>query len=277
MADVPTVKLKTGGKMPITGFGTWNLNGETLRNSLEVALDKGYNHIDTAEGYRNEEVVGEVLRDRDRDQLFLTSKVLPSNLHYDDVLRSLDQSLNKLGTDYLDLYLVHWPNPAISLRDTLHAFAKIYNSGKVKNIGVSNFSLYQLKIAQRISEVPISVNQIEFHPWCYEKEMLDYCEKNDVRVTASAPLARTKVLEDSLIRDLAQKHDKTPAQIVLRWQIQHGVVTIPKSSTEKHIEANFEVFDFELSQDEMDQLDGIPKHEKIYQIDLEDEIYGIPS
>lgn len=277
MSNIPTTTLKTGNEMPLIGYGTWNLGGKTLKESLRIALEKGYNHIDTAEGYRNEAEIGEVLEDYDRDELFITSKVLPTNLHYDDVLRSVDRTLDKLGTDYLDLYLIHWPNPAISLRETLLAFSKIYESGLVKNIGVSNFNKYQLRIAQKISNVPISVNQVELHPWNREQKLFEYCKKNDVTLTASAPLARTKVLQDSTVNDLAEKYQKSPAQIVLRWQIDQGVVTVPKSSSKGHIESNFEVVNFELEEDDVDQINNITKQEKVYQLDLEDEIYGIPG
>lgn len=277
MTNIPTAILKTGGEFPLIGFGTWNLPDEKLKKSLQIALDKGYTHIDTAEGYKNEAVIGEVLQGYDRDRLFLTSKVVPSNLHYDDVLRSVDQSLDKLGTNYLDLYLVHWPNPAVSLRETLLAFTKLYKSGRVKNIGVSNFNKYQLRIARKITEVPISVNQVEFHPWHRERKLLNYCKKHDLTLTASAPLARGKVLQDPLINEIANKYDKTPAQIVLRWQIQQDVATIPKSSSKKHIKDNLETLTFELETSDVDRINDISKEEKVYQIDLKSEVYGIPS
>ncbi|MFB6291421.1 MAG: aldo/keto reductase, partial [Candidatus Bipolaricaulia bacterium] len=276
MTKNPSTDLKTGGSMPLVGFGTWDLFGETLEKSLQMALDVGYTHIDTAEGYQNEEKIGEVLTNFDREKIFLTSKVLPTNLHYDDVLESLNNSLKKLRTDYLNLYLIHWPNPAISLRETLHAFAKLHEAGKIKNIGVSNFNTYQLKVAQKITEIPISVNQLEFHPWYYDRELFNYCREHEIRLTASAPLARKKILEDSLIKDIGKKHNKTPAQVVLRWQVQQGVATIPKSSSKKHIEENFEIFDFKLTPQEMNKLGKISREERAYQIDLDDEIYGIP-
>ena len=192
MSDISKLRLKTGSKMPIIGFGTWSL-GEKTKSSVRTALDVGYTHLDTAEGYKNESEIGEVLKDYDREDLFITSKVLPKNLNYGSVLRACDRSLERLGTSYLDLYLIHWPNPAISLRETLQAFKKLFNEGKVKNIGVSNFSQYQLKIADHISEVPISINQIEFHPWYHDEELLNYCRENNILLTASAPLARTAI------------------------------------------------------------------------------------
>jgi len=263
--------------MPLIGFGTWNLKDQTLEESLQTALDKGYTHIDTSEGYKNEAVIGRVLQGYNRDRLFLTSKVVPTNLHYDDVLQSVDQSLDKLGTDYLDLYLIHWPNPAISLRETLLAFAKLLKTGRVKSIGVSNFNKYQLRIARKVTNVPISVNQVEFHPWHREEKLLNYCHKHDITLTASAPLARGKVLKAPLIKELARKYDKTPAQIILRWQIKQGVATIPRSCSKKHIKDNFEILDFKLEVSDLDRINAISKQEKVYEIDLEDEVWGIPS
>ncbi|MBS3766102.1 aldo/keto reductase, partial [Candidatus Bipolaricaulota bacterium] len=189
MSEIPEMELKSGEEIPVLGFGTWNLGGDVVKRSVRDALELGYTHIDTAEGYHNEEEIGEVLEDYERDRLFLTSKVLPTNLHYDDVLESCNRTLEKLGTSYLDLYLIHWPNPAISIRETLSAFERLHEEGKVKNIGVSNFSYYQLRIARKISELPISVNQVEFHPWYHDEALLDYCQERDIHLTASAPLA----------------------------------------------------------------------------------------
>lgn len=277
MSKIPEVELKSGESMPVLGFGTWNLRGEEVTESVENALELGYRSIDTAEGYHNEEAVGKALKGVDRDKLFLTSKVLPSNLHYEDVLRSCEASLQKLGTSYLDLYLIHWPNPTISIRETISAFEKLHEQGKVKSIGVSNFNFYQLRIFRKVSGLPVSVNQVEFHPLYYDEKLLDYCRKNEVRVTASAPLARTKVLDKDEVHDLAEKYDRTPAQIVLRWEIQKGVATIPKSSTREHIRENAEVFDFELTLGEVKSLEELQQKERVYMIDLEDETYGIPA
>ncbi len=277
MSKIPEVELKSGESMPVLGFGTWNLSGKEATESVENALELGYRSIDTAEGYHNEEAVGKAIESADRDELFLTSKVLPSNLHYEDVLRSCEASLEKLGTSYLDLYLVHWPNPTISIRETISAFEKLHEQGKVKSIGVSNFNFYQLRIFRKVSGLPVSVNQVEFHPLYYDEELLDYCRENGIRITASAPLARTKVLDEAKVHDLAEKYDRTPAQIVLRWEIEKGVATIPKSSTREHIRENAEVFDFELEPSEVKSLEELRRKERVYMIDLDDETYGIPA
>jgi len=272
---IPTKELKTGYEIPAIGYGTWNVDEKDVGVNVETALDAGYNHIDTAEGYKNESGIGSVLENYDRDDIFLTSKVLPSNLYYENVIEAAEKSLVKLGTSYLDLYLIHWPNPAISLRETLTAMKYLYDKGMVKNIGVSNFSIYQLMFAQKISKVPITVNQVEFHPYLYQKKLLDYCQENNIVLEASAPLARTEVLDNPLIIELAEKYDKTPAQIVLRWEIEKGIVPLPKSTNSEHIESNLNVLDWELDPKDHTILDNLEEEERVYMINLEDKTYGI--
>lgn len=240
-----------------------------------MALEAGYNHIDTAEGYKNEEGIGRAIKDYDREKLYLTSKVLPKNLYYDQLLEAAERSINKLGVDYLDLYLIHWPNPAVSLRESLAAMNKLYQKGLVKSIGVSNFSIYQLMFALKITDVPIAVNQVEFHPYYYQKELLEFCKNNDIVVTASAPLARTKVLKDELIKSLAQKYDKSAAQIVLKWELAKGVVPLPKSTSAEHIKANLELYGWEIEQDDLEKIDQLEQQKKVYMISLDSETYGI--
>jgi len=274
---IPTRKLKTGDEIPVIAYGTWDIAEENVGEKVEIALKAGYNHIDTAEGYHNEAGIGEVLKDYDREDLFITSKVLPSNLNYESVIKACERSLEKLGTDYLDLYLIHWPNPAISLRETLQAMKYLSDQGMVKNIGVSNFSAYQLKVALKITQVPITVNQVEFHPWLYQKELLEVCDQNDVVLEASAPLARTEVLKDETIVKLADKYDKSPAQIVLKWELQKGIVPLPKSKSKAHIEENLKLFDWELQAEDMALIDNIDTEKRVYMITLDDETYGISS
>lgn len=274
--SIPTRTLPSGVEMPQVGAGTWDIGGETVKESVRTALDAGYAHVDTAEGYKNESEIGEVLAEYDREDIFLTSKVLPSNLHYESVLESCEASLDRLGTDYLDLYLIHWPNPTISLRETIQALERLHEEGKVKNIGVSNFTKYQLMFARRVADVPIAVNQVEFHPWLNQDDLLQYCDDNDIVLTAAAPLARTEVLDDPVVRDVAEEYDRTPAQVVLRWQVQKGIVTIPKSSTPDHIRSNFEVGEWELDAEDAARIDDIDTEKRVYMIDVDDETYGIP-
>jgi diketogulonate reductase-like aldo/keto reductase len=273
---VPSATLESGDEMPMIGAGTWDIGGETVKTSVRAALEAGYTHIDTAEGYRNEAEIGEVLAERDRGELFLTSKVLPSNLNYENVLEACERSLEKLGTDYLDLYLIHWPNPAISLRETLDAMGTLYEEGKVRNVGVSNFDVYQLRVAQRISDVPIAVDQVELHPWFPQEELREYATDNDVVLTAAAPLTRTRIFGDETIQAVAEEYDRSPAQITLRWAYQKGVVTVPKSSSPEHIRQNIQLFDWELDDDAIARIDDIDHHERVYMLDdLDDDIYGI--
>lgn len=277
MDTVPTQSLPSGDEIPVVGAGTWDIGGDAVKESVRTALDLGYTHVDTAEGYKNEAEIGEVLSEHDREDLFLTSKVLPSNLHYDDVLESLEASLERLGVSTLDLYLIHWPNPAISLRETFHALERAYEEGLIRNVGVSNFSKYQLMFAQKVADVPIAVNQIELHPWYYREELLEYCQEHDIVVEAAAPLARTELFDDPVLNDLAETYEKTPAQVALKWAVQKGVVVLPKSTSESHLEQNIDLFGWELDADEIARIDDIDRMDNVYMIDLDDDTYGIPS
>lgn len=274
---VPFVNLPSGDEMPIIGAGTWDLEGNTARESVRAALEAGYTHIDTAEGYMNEAEIGDVLTDYDREELFLTSKVLPSNLNYESVLDACDASLDRLETDYLDLYLIHWPNPAISLRETLHAMEQLVNEGKVRNIGVSNFSVYQLSAAQHIANIPIAVNQIEYHPWLQRPELVEFCRETETVVEGAAPLARTEILSDDTVGELADKYDKSPAQIVLRWAVEQEVVVIPKSTSADHIRQNAALFDWELEDQDHQRLNEIDRNQPVYDTikDWTGDVYGI--
>ncbi|NHN59048.1 aldo/keto reductase [Halorussus rarus] len=275
---VPTVELPSGDEMPLVGVGTWNLDDETVQKSVRTALDDAYTHVDTAEGYMNEAEIGEALADYDREDLFLTSKVLPSNLNYDSVVESCEASLDRLDTDYLDLYLIHWPNPAISLRETLDAMATLRDRGLVRNVGVSNFSAYQLSAARHVSDVPIAVNQIEFHPWFQRPDLVDYCRETDVVVEAAAPLARTEVLGDDTVQELAEQYDRTPAQIVLKWAVEQGIVVIPKSSSPDHVRENIDLFGWDLDEDDRRRLDDLDRDYPVYDTPARDwagDVYGI--
>jgi diketogulonate reductase-like aldo/keto reductase len=276
--SVPSIPLPSGDEMPMVGVGTWDIGGDTVRHSVRSALDSTYTHVDTAEGYQNESAIGDVLTDHDREDLFLTSKVLPSNLNYDGVIEACEDSLNKLGTDYLDLYLIHWPNPAISLRETLGAMEHLHEQGAVRNIGVSNFSSYQLSNANHITNVPIAVNQIEFHPWFQRPDLIEYCQETDVVVEAAAPLARTEILSDDTVEQLAEKYDKTPAQVALRWAVEKNVVVIPKSTSADHIGENIELFDWELDESDHQRLDALDRDQPVYDTPARDwtgDVYGI--
>jgi diketogulonate reductase-like aldo/keto reductase len=194
------------------------------------------------------------------------------------VIGACEASLDRLGTDYLDLYLIHWPNPAISLRETLHAMARLHDRGLIRNVGVSNFSAYQLSCAHHVSAVPIAVNQIEFHPWLQRPDLVEYCPETDVVVEAAAPLARTEVFDDETVRELADSYGKTPAQTALRWAVEKGVVVIPKSSSPEHVRENAELFDWELDEADRRRLDEADRDRPVCDTPARDwtgDVYGI--
>lgn len=275
--DVPTYTLPSGDELPALGYGTWNLGGDTVREGVRAALEAGYAHVDTAEGYRNERAIGEVLADYDREDVFLTSKVLAKHLSYDALVEACEDSLDRLDTDYLDLYLIHWPNPAVSLRESLSAMATLHDRGLVRNVGVSNFSAYQLSCAHHVSDVPIAVNQIEFHPWFQRPDLVEYCRETDTVVEAAAPLARTDIFEDPVVRDLAEAYDRSPAQVVLKWAIERGVVALPKSSSPEHVRANADL-EWSMSDADLAELDERDRAAPVYDTparDWTDDTYGI--
>ncbi|TKX75385.1 aldo/keto reductase [Halorubrum sp. GN11_10-6_MGM] len=276
---VPTKTLPSGAEMPALGLGTYDLDDDETKASVRAALDAGYAHIDTAEGYHNERAIGDALAASgvDRDDVFLTSKVLAKNLNYESVIESCEASLDRLGTGYLDLYLIHWPNPAISLRETLRAMAELRDRGLVRDVGVSNFSAYQLSCAHHISDVPIAVNQIEFHPWFQRPDLVDYCRESDTVIEAAAPLARTDVFGDEVVAELAEKYEVHPAQVVVRWAIDSGVVPLPRSSTPDHVRANAET-DWELDEADRRRLDERDRDAPVYDTPARDwtsDVYGI--
>lgn len=273
----PSHTLQSGDELPALGFGTWNLGSETVKQSVRAALDAGYTHIDTAEGYHNEREIGEVLAEYDRDDVFLTSKVLAKNLNYESLIDACEGSLERLGTDYLDLYLIHWPNPAISLRESLHAMEELHDRGLVRNVGVSNFSAYQLSCAQHISDVPIAVNQVEFHPWFQRPELVEYCRNTNTVVEASAPLARTEIFDDEVVRELAETYDKSPAQVVIKWAIERDVVVLPRSGTPDHIRQNADR-NWHIEEDDLRRLDDRDRDYPVYDTPTRDwttDVYGI--
>ena len=274
----PSTTLPSGDGLPQVGLGTWDLDDQQATESVRAALDAGYTHIDTAEGYFNEGAIGEALAEYDRDDVFLTSKVLPKHLSYESLVESCKASLDRLDTDYLDLYLVHWPNPAISLRETLSAMAHLHEENLVRNVGVSNFSAYQLSAAHHVSDVPIAVNQIEYHPWYTQDDVLEYCHKTETVVEAAAPLGRTDVLGDETVQAVAEKYEKTPAQVVLRWAVENGVVVLPKSTSADHIRSNAALFDWELDDEDRERIDAIEREEAVYTPTAKDwtgDTYGI--
>ncbi|RBI62166.1 aldo/keto reductase [halophilic archaeon] len=243
-----------GEEVPAVGLGTWRTSGPTCRNAVATALELGYRHVDTAQSYDNERDVGRAVAvaDVDREEVFLTTKVWPMHRTHDDVVDSVHESLARLGTDYVDLLLVHWPNPLASTAEVMGALSALRQDGATRHVGVSNFDRDQLREARRVSSAPVVTDQVQFHPFEPQRELLDYCQAEDVLLTAYSPLAHGGVVRDHVLTEIGRKYDKSPAQTALRWALQHdGVAAIPKATSREHLRANLDVFDFELTDTEM--------------------------
>lgn len=259
------LKFKTGDKIPGVGFGTYKLTGSQGIKAIENALDVGYRHIDTAEGYNNQPEVSQAIKNSklSRRELFITSKVGYDNLHYDDVIAACEKTLQELSTDYLDLYLIHWPNKKIPIEETVRALAKLKSDGKIKNIGVSNFTIKHLEELNDLTDEEIVVNQVEFHPYLNQEDLYKYCKDNNILLTAYSPIARGEVFGDSIIAKIAKKYGKDEAQITLKWMIQKDIIVIPRSSNPAHIKSNYQLFDFKLNKQEMASIDNIERQERL--------------
>lgn len=255
------IKLNNGVEIPLLGLGTWEITeGETIINTIRLAISKGYRHIDTARIYGNEKGVGKGLKlsleeqGLTREDIFITTKLWINSFKYERALKAFNRSLNNLGLDYVDLYLLHWPEPPYR-QEAWKALESILKEGKARSIGVSNY--YQNHLDELLSEADIipAVNQVEFTPYLYLKELKEYCDNKGIRLEAYSPLTRGKKLKDSKLMDIAKKYNKSSAQILIRWGLQHEVIEIPKSSKEDHIIENSKVFDFTISEDDMALLD----------------------
>ncbi len=249
--------------IPILGLGTWDLRGNQCVETVKLALELGYTHIDTAESYNNENEIGIGIKSFDRSKLFITSKVWPGNLKHDDVLKACDNSLNKLGTGYLDLYLIHWPSFKIPLEESLPAFNRLFDQGKIKAFGISNFTIPLVKESLEKAQLPIITNQVEFHPLLYQKELLDFCKSKNIVITAYCPVARGHVFNNKVLVDIGIKYNKTAAQISLKWLLQKGIIAIPKASSVEHLKENIDVFDFELSSDDIEKINNINEDKRL--------------
>ncbi|ULT57684.1 aldo/keto reductase [Neobacillus drentensis] len=254
-----TTTLHNGVKMPWMGLGVFKVKeGEEVVESVKAALKNGYISIDTAAIYGNEEGVGQAIKESGipREELFITTKLWNSEQGYESTLNAFETSLNKLGLDYLDLYLIHWPGKD-KFKDTWRAFEKLYKDGRVRAIGVSNFQIHHLEELISSAEIKPMVNQVEYHPHLTQKELHAFCRKEGIQLEAWSPLKQGQLLSEPVLVDIAQKYNKSVAQVILRWDLQNEVVTIPKSIKEHRIIENTEVFDFELSQEDMDRIDGL--------------------
>lgn len=241
-------------RVPALGFGTFEITGSQCTEMVRYALEVGYRHIDTAQVYGNEAEVGKALSESgiDREEIFLTTKVWMDELAYADAKRSTESSLQRLNTDYVDLLLIHWPNDAVPMEESLKALTELRAEGKTRYIGVSNFTVALLKEAIEVHGADLLCNQVEYHPFLSQRPVLEYLYAQGMMLTAYSPLARGEVIRDSTLKRIGQNYGKSPAQVVLRWLLQQdAVAAIPKASSKDHCRSNFQIFDFSLSAEDM--------------------------
>ena len=257
--------LNNGRGMPWLGFGVFKMSdGQEVEDAVKYALETGYRSIDTAAAYRNERGVGKAIRESGipREDVFLTTKLWNEDQRKKRTLAAFEESLERLGTEYVDLYLVHWPVKGC-YQETWQVMEEIYQSGRAKAIGVSNFQIHHLEDILRDSQTVPSVNQVEFHPFLIQPDLRDFCQSHQIQVEAWSPLMQGRIVTEPVVQKLTEKYEKTPAQIALRWDLQHRVVTIPKSSNPNRITENAQIFDFQLSQADMDVLDALDEGKRI--------------
>ncbi len=260
-----TTALHNGLEMPTLGLGVWKMeNNDEVKTAVNAAIDAGYKAIDTAAAYKNEEGVGAAIKESStpREELFITSKVWNDDQGYNSTLQAFEDTVSKLGIDTLDLYLIHWPVEG-KYKETWKAMEKLYKEGRIRAIGVSNFHPNHLEDLMKDAEIKPMVNQVEFHPLLNQKELREYCKQHSIQLEAWSPLAQGKLLDHEVVKEIAEQHGKSTAQVIIRWDLEHEVVTIPKSSNPDRIKQNFDVFDFELTQDNIRAIDELNQNERM--------------
>lgn len=264
-----TTTLSNGVKMPWFGLGVFKVEeGPELVNAVQTAIRHGYRSIDTAAIYGNEEGVGEGIRQGlkeagiKREELFVTSKVWNADLGYESTRKAFELSLKKLGLEYLDLYLIHWP-VAGKYKEAWRALEQLYKEGRIKAIGVSNFQIHHLQDLMQEAEIKPMINQVEFHPRLTQTELRAFCKEQGIQVEAWSPLMQGLLLDHPVLKEIADRHHKSIAQVILRWDLQHGVVTIPKSTKEQRIKENADIFDFELTAEDMQLIDAMNENLRV--------------
>lgn len=263
--------LSSGISIPSIGFGTYKLgDNHKTKDLIRYALETGYRQIDAASFYGNEIGVGEGIKASNikRNEIFLATKLWNDNHGYENTMKAFNESLEKLQVDYIDLYLIHWPNKLNN--ETWKAFEELYKKGKVRAIGVYNFKIEHLEDLRKSAEIMPMVNQIELHPLSSKNDMLSYCNKNNIQLVAWSPIMRGKLLSNEIMIELSKKHKKTIAEVILRWHIQRGVIPIPKSSNKERIKENFDIFDFKLSNEDMNYINSLNEGDNV-------SVSGIPE
>ncbi|MBA2871059.1 diketogulonate reductase-like aldo/keto reductase [Anoxybacillus calidus] len=264
-----TTTLHNGVKMPWFGIGVFKVEeGPELVHAVKTAIKHGYRSVDTAAIYGNEKGVGQGIREGikeagiSREDLFVTSKVWNTDLGYESTIAAYETSLNKLGLEYLDLYLIHWPVEG-KYKDAWRALETLYKEGRVKAIGVSNFQIHHLEDLMKDAEIKPMVNQVEYHPRLTQKELHSFCKEHGIQLEAWSPLMQGQLLDNEVLQEIAKKYNKSVAQVILRWDLQNGVVTIPKTTKEHRIVENASVFDFELTEEDMKRIDDLNQNHRV--------------
>jgi 2,5-diketo-D-gluconate reductase A len=266
MTGVPSIQLNDGNEIPQLGFGVFQIPPEQTAEAVRTALDIGYRHIDTAEMYGNEREVGEAVRESglERGDVYVTSKLNNSYHRPDDARRAFERTLEDLGFDQVDLFLIHWPLPTLYDGDyvsTWRTLEEFKEDGRARSIGVSNFQVEHLERLAAEADVVPAVNQIELHPYLLNEEVRSYGESHGIATEAWSPIAKGQVLDDPVVEEIAERLGRTPAQVVLRWHIERGSIVFPKSTTPERIRENFELFDFELEPGDAEQIESLDRGE----------------
>jgi len=252
-------ELASGYKMPALGLGTWRMTGAACTQAVRAALEMGYEQIDTADAYGNHRAIARALEGINADNVFITSKIWRNDLRHEGVLDMCDRALAELGVHHLDLLLIHWPSSRVPVGETLSAMAELVERGKVHSIGVSNFSIDHLEEALDVTEVPIAVNQVEYHPYNNQEDLLAFCKRNNIVVTAYSPFGSGRLIGDTALKRIAAKAGKSVPQVILKWLLTKGMVVIPKAARREHIAANMDIFDWELDAQDLQVIDSLDR------------------